>query len=209
VGAWAISPAARAAADAALTDALTGFHADHPLEDGAPLAFARDAVRRGLRASGAPGDAGLVDALVAAGTGIVRTATTVRLVSHRVVMDAHGADLDRLLDAIGGDAQATPPTVTDLVALGIPAEVIDAAGRAGTVVRVTPDLVLHPALVERAAALVAERGTDGTSVSQLREALGTSRKYAVPLVEWMDAQGITVRRGDLRFPRAADGGATS
>jgi selenocysteine-specific elongation factor len=38
-------------------------------------------------------------------------------------------------------------------------------------------------------------------VSQLREALGTSRKYAVPIAEWMDVQGITRRVGDLRFPR--------
>jgi selenocysteine-specific elongation factor len=40
-------------------------------------------------------------------------------------------------------------------------------------------------------------------VSAFREALGTSRKYAVPLLEWFDQQGVTRREGDLRFPRSS------
>jgi selenocysteine-specific elongation factor len=39
------------------------------------------------------------------------------------------------------------------------------------------------------------------TVSALREALGTSRKYAVPLAGYLDATGVTKRVGDLRFPR--------
>ncbi len=39
---------------------------------------------------------------------------------------------------------------------------------------------------------------DGVTVSQIREALGTSRKYAMPLVAELDARGVTRRRGDLR-----------
>ena len=35
----------------------------------------------------------------------------------------------------------------------------------------------------------------------LRDALGTSRKYAIALVEWMDAQDLTQRSGDLRVMR--------
>ena len=78
---------------------------------------------------------------------------------------------------------------------------IDAASRAGTVVRLSPDLVVAPSLVDRAVALVHQHAADGITVSTLREALGTSRKFAVPLAEWLDAQGITRRRGDVRFPR--------
>lgn len=40
---------------------------------------------------------------------------------------------------------------------------------------------------------------DGFSASQFREALGTTRKYAIPLAEALDARGITRRRGDLRI----------
>jgi selenocysteine-specific elongation factor len=41
------------------------------------------------------------------------------------------------------------------------------------------------------------------TVSALRERLGTSRKYAVPLVEYLDTRGLTVRRGDVRIARGA------
>jgi selenocysteine-specific elongation factor len=39
---------------------------------------------------------------------------------------------------------------------------------------------------------------DGFTLSQLREALGTSRKFAVPLANLLDARGVTRRRDDLR-----------
>ena len=34
------------------------------------------------------------------------------------------------------------------------------------------------------------------SVSQARQAWGTSRRVAVPLMEWLDARGVTVRLPD-------------
>ena len=40
----------------------------------------------------------------------------------------------------------------------------------------------------------AESSTPG----EFRELLGLSRKYLIPLLEWMDSQGITVRAGDGR-----------
>lgn len=41
------------------------------------------------------------------------------------------------------------------------------------------------------------------TAAEFRDAIGTSRKYAVPLLEWLDAAGMTVRDGDYRRPRAA------
>ena len=40
---------------------------------------------------------------------------------------------------------------------------------------------------------------DGFSASEFRDALGTSRKFAIPLAEALDARGITRRRGDVRI----------
>jgi selenocysteine-specific elongation factor len=37
--------------------------------------------------------------------------------------------------------------------------------------------------------------------SEFRDMLGTSRKYAVPLLEWLDTHGVTIRNGDYRTPR--------
>jgi selenocysteine-specific elongation factor len=44
---------------------------------------------------------------------------------------------------------------------------------------------------------IEERG--GMTVAEIRDLLGTSRKYAVPLCEWLDATGATVRKGDARI----------
>jgi selenocysteine-specific elongation factor len=47
---------------------------------------------------------------------------------------------------------------------------------------------------------VAERLTSGAglTVAEIRDLLGTTRKYAVPLCEYLDRVGLTRREGDLR-----------
>ena len=200
-GTWSVDDRVREAAARALHGMLAAFHRDRPLDDGAPLGEARDAMARALRDAGAPGDPDLVDALLSVAPGVVRTATTVRLDTHRVALDARAGELEELLSAISGEHEATPPSVVELVSAGIDRDLLEAASRSGHIVRITTDLVLAPAFVDRALALVRANAEEGVTVGTLREALGTSRKYAVPLVEWMDAQGLTRRRGDLRFPR--------
>jgi selenocysteine-specific elongation factor len=37
-------------------------------------------------------------------------------------------------------------------------------------------------------------------VGEFKDALGLSRKYAVPILEWLDDSGFTIRRGDGRSP---------
>src|SRR3954470_16538470 len=59
----------------------------------------------------------------------------------------------------------------------------------------------HPDTIDHVAAVVAQlllEHSEGFTVSQLRETLAISRKYALPLVNELDARGITRRRGDLR-----------
>ena len=58
----------------------------------------------------------------------------------------------------------------------------------------------------RALEIVRASGDRGVTVSALRAELGTSRKYAVPLMEHLDRTGVTRREGDLRFARAATRG---
>jgi selenocysteine-specific elongation factor len=59
-----------------------------------------------------------------------------------------------------------------------------------------------PAALDSAARTTASLLTEhpeGLTVAQIRDALGTSRKYILPIVGWFDANGITRRRGDLRI----------
>ncbi len=46
---------------------------------------------------------------------------------------------------------------------------------------------------------------EGVTVSVAREALGTSRKYVMPLLGHLDATGMTRRRGDIRIAGATPG----
>ncbi len=39
----------------------------------------------------------------------------------------------------------------------------------------------------------------GVTVAEVRERLGTTRKYALPLLAWLDGNGFTRRRGDVRI----------
>jgi len=39
------------------------------------------------------------------------------------------------------------------------------------------------------------------TMAEFRDLVGTSRKFAVPLLEWFDATGVTIRSGDVRFLR--------
>ena len=45
------------------------------------------------------------------------------------------------------------------------------------------------------------RANERMTMAQFRDLTGSSRKYAVPLLEWFDARGITVRSGDFRMLR--------
>lgn len=64
-------------------------------------------------------------------------------------------------------------------------------------------IVFHHSAIDAAAhcaaRLLAEH-PDGISVAQLRDAMGVTRKHAVPLAAELDARGVTRRRGDLRIP---------
>src|SRR5581483_11593419 len=58
-----------------------------------------------------------------------------------------------------------------------------------------------PAAIDEATATLSRllaAKPEGVTVSDVREALGTSRKWAVPLLNALDARGVTRRRADLR-----------
>ncbi|MDP2289742.1 MAG: selenocysteine-specific translation elongation factor [Actinomycetota bacterium] len=63
-------------------------------------------------------------------------------------------------------------------------------------------ICFHPAAIDQAALVAAQllrAEPQGFTMSQFREALGNTRKHAVPLGTELDARGITRRRGDARI----------
>jgi len=70
----------------------------------------------------------------------------------------------------------------------------------GFLIRVAPELYLHSEVEAEMRRIVTERlrSGPGLTVAEIRDMLGTTRKYAVPLCEYLDAAGVTKREGDLR-----------
>ena len=206
LGGWWVARGTFDGIGEAITARLAAFHAEEPAAAGEDVARVRRSVAEAFAASGAPRDLELADAAIdrfeTEGT-LVREGAAVRLASHRA---GGGDEIAALVDVVRS-AEPTPPTIADLRASGVTTGVLDAAVRSGALVRISPELVLSRELVERAGAIVREAGSDGITVSALREQLGTSRKYAVPLAEHLDRTGVTRRSGDLRFARGAATGA--
>src|ERR1700755_3439318 len=69
-----------------------------------------------------------------------------------------------------------------------------------SLVRVGPDVYLDFEVAVELRRQVVERLADGSaiSMSELRDLLGTTRKYAVPIGEYLDRIGLTRREGDQR-----------
>jgi selenocysteine-specific elongation factor len=89
----------------------------------------------------------------------------------------------------------TMVTEDDLAAVGLRAGETAAAVRAGRLVRLAPDVVLLPDTVDHAVRVLARLPQPFTA-SQARDALGTTRKVAVPLLEHLARQGRTRRTPD-------------
>jgi selenocysteine-specific elongation factor len=198
---WLASPELVEEVGGRLVEHLGQYHRAHPLRPGVEVGEARALL---AEASGRFSDPGLADALIshlANGGGVVREGTTVRLATHRASTVGR-QDADRLVEAVVS-AEPTPPSVKELIARGFGPELIQATCSDGRLVRISPDVVVSPALLARAEAIV--RGSSdpqGITVSQFREALATSRKYALPILEYFDSRGVTRRQGDYRVVRS-------
>jgi selenocysteine-specific elongation factor len=97
------------------------------------------------------------------------------------------------------EAGFEPPSDSELDAADLAS--LRAAGRA---IRVSKTLHYHPDVLaeirRRVIALAADHG-GAVTLAQLRDELGTSRKFAQALLEHLDAEKVTIRRGDEHVVR--------
>lgn len=106
-----------------------------------------------------------------------------------------GAEAVRLLADLDA-AGYTPPLTRELDSGD---EVVRSLVMSGALVRIGDfHLTQQRAAEARAKVRNAIVAHGPQTVAEIRSLLGTTRKYAVPLCEWLDATGATVRRGDKR-----------
>ncbi|WP_433868572.1 selenocysteine-specific translation elongation factor [Saccharopolyspora sp. CA-218241] len=182
-GPWLLDDRRRDELAARLPDLVREHQRAHPLDDGMPAEAAR-------RALGLP-DAALFEA-VARAAGLTpregRIGSSDRLPEGvRTAVEAIRADL--------AEQPFQAPTADRLHALGLGERELAAAERTGALVRLAPGLVLLPDALDAAVQRLAELPEPFT-LSQARQALGTSRRVAVPLLELLAARGRTKRTPD-------------
>jgi selenocysteine-specific elongation factor len=80
-------------------------------------------------------------------------------------------------------------------------DLFDVCVAEGHLARITDDVYLHADAEAEMRRRVTERlqKGGGLTVAEIRDLLGTTRKYAVPLCEYLDRISLTRREGDLRF----------
>jgi selenocysteine-specific elongation factor len=67
-------------------------------------------------------------------------------------------------------------------------------------VKVSDELVFHRSALEQLRRLIADQKTKSPKmdVAKFKELTGVSRKYAIPLLEYLDREHVTKRVGDAR-----------
>ena len=92
-----------------------------------------------------------------------------------------------------------PPSVADCVA-SVGEDAYQALVATGVLKQVSADVVFTPGGYEKMVAELKKKITrDGpVTVAQVRDMFGSSRKYMLAFLERLDAEGVTVREGDLR-----------
>jgi len=166
----------------ALRDAVEAQARRDRLEPSLSLEAAREAAGIPDRALVAP---------VAGRAGLLLTAGRVGLPGVTASLGAAEEGLRRLEERLATDPFAAPER-PDLEAAGLGAREVAAAVRAGRLLRLPDDVLLLPTGPAMAMRVLAGLRQPFT-LSEARQALGTTRRVAVPLLEHLDGRGWTRR----------------
>lgn len=185
---------------------LRDFHRAHPLAPGMDMEELRGKLPYALSARifRAVIDALIIEKSIAKEENLLRTA------EHRVQLGSQEKSLMDKIKKLLGEPPMSPPDLKEIEKrLGVNRnklnEVIRLLEREGSVVRVATDLYFVTSCVDEVRAVLcrflAEKG-DLTAAS-FRDLIGSSRKYTIPLLEYFDREGTTVRIGDVRRLKSA------
>jgi len=180
-----------------LVETVRDFHRAHPLLPG----IAKEDLR-GRELSEAPPF--VFDALLAEAKDIVLEGETVRLRTHKVVLkedeEQARAAIERAFEQAGLAVPAVPEVLAKSgVEAGRARSLLQILIRERRLIRISEDLVFHQSAIENLRHLLAGRKAVRFSVGAFKDWTGISRKYAIPLLEYLDREHITRREGDERL----------
>jgi selenocysteine-specific elongation factor len=134
---------------------------------------------------------------------IVVEAETVRLRSHRVVLQQKEEQARAAIEGAFEKAGLAVPSVADVLAQsGVESArartLLQILIREARLVRINEELVFHRSAVDRLRQDLATLKGTRLTVPAFKELTGVSRKYAIPLLEYLDREKVTRRDGDSR-----------
>ena len=196
---WVSAEAVRRLGDRSL-ELLRRYHREQPLERGMPL----ETLRHSLRGPDTVVES-VLDELIR--TGRVRRLEGLVSLAGFAPRVAGGEGAVAEIVALLEEAGLTPPTVAELERRTGRRDVegiLRLAAAAGRVEAVERDRYYTRAVLDRFVTALQDDGRAGPIVpSHLRQRLGISRKYLIPLLEWADSRGVTEWQGDVRRVRPA------
>jgi selenocysteine-specific elongation factor len=194
---WCVDPAWYQATRERLVRAVRDFHAKNPLQPGIP--------KQDLRSRELP-DAPpfLLDALLVDAKDLVVEGELVRSRDHKVTLKEDEEQARAAIERAFESAGLAVPNVGEVLAKsGVePARaktLLAGLLREKRLARVSDDLVFHRAAIDQLRALLASRKAQRFNVTAFKEWTGVSRKYAIPLLEYLDREHVTRREGDVRL----------
>ena len=165
---------------------VRAFQSDNPLRPGMPKASL--ASRLGI-------DPSALTAVLDRNNHLEDRGSAVSTVGFSTTLDDDNqAEWERIRDMLL-TAGLTVPRLKDLA---IDRELLHVLLREGRLVKVSDELVYVPDQLDELIARLSELPPRFT-VAEFRDTLGLTRKYAIPLLEWLDRRRATVRDGDERY----------
>ncbi len=194
---WLLDPDRFQKTKILITSAVSAFHAANPLLPG----IAKQDLRGRELADAPP----LVfDAILADAKDLVIEGEFVRARTHKVVFKQDEEQARAAIEQAFEQAGLTAPTVNEVLAKsGVESararSLLQILIREKRLVRINADLVFHHTALESLRKLLAARKSARFSVGAFKDWTGISRKYAIPLLEYLDREHVTRREGDERL----------
>ena len=193
---WLLDPAWVAGKLEVLHEHLKLFHRQNPLLAGVS--------KEELRSKFLPGaPPWLMDALLGRSKTLAAVGETVRLSSHKVALKQDEEQAAAKIEsAFRAGGLATPAVQEVLAKSGVDATrariILQLMLRDKRLVRVSDELVFHTSTMQALRSLLATKRGVQFAVPEFKDWTGISRKYAIPLLEYLDRERITRREGDSR-----------
>ena len=182
---------------AQLREILKQFHKKNPLQPG----IAKEELRS-REFPGAPPF--LLDALIQRAKDITAEGDIVRLTSHRVALQQDEQQALEKIEALFREAALAVPSTPEVLAKsGIePARarsLLQILLKNRKLIRVGDELIYHSSAIDNLKHMLAGRKGTRFSVPEFKDWTGISRKYAIPLLEFLDRERVTRREGESRI----------